>query len=108
MGWEGGGIAEQENSSCRLRSSAFAPNDFSACVLSASVVFSPATPGLQPTGLLCPWDSPAKSTGGGCHFPPGDLPDPGIEPLSRPSPALTGGFFTTGTTWEAPFLLNNF
>ena len=68
MGWEGGGIAEQENSSCRLRSSAFAPNDFSACVLSASVVFSPATPGLQPTRLLCPWDSPAKSTGGGCHF----------------------------------------
>ena len=26
---------------------------------------------------------------------PGDLPDPGIEPLSLASPALTGGFFTT-------------
>ena len=23
--------------------------------------------GLQPTRLLCPWDSPGKSTGGGCH-----------------------------------------
>ena len=27
--------------------------------------------------------------------PPGDLPDPGIEPVSPASPALTGGFFTT-------------
>ena len=26
--------------------------------------------------------------------PPGDLPDPGIEPLSLMSPALAGGFFT--------------
>ena len=32
---------------------------------------------------------------------PGDLPDPGIEPPSLISPALAGGFFTTGTTWEA-------
>ena len=29
-------------------------------------------------------------------FPtPGDLPDPGIEPMSPASPALAGGFFTT-------------
>ena len=27
--------------------------------------------------------------------PPGDLPDPGIEPESPASPALVGGFFTT-------------
>ena len=26
---------------------------------------------------------------------PGDLPDPGIEPTSHVSPALTGKFFTT-------------
>ena len=26
--------------------------------------------------------------------PPGDLPDPGIEPMSLVSPALAGGFFT--------------
>ena len=32
--------------------------------------------------------------------PPGDLPDPGIKPASLMSPALTGGFFTTGATWE--------
>ena len=24
--------------------------------------------GLQPTRLLCPWDSPGKDTGAGCHF----------------------------------------
>ena len=33
--------------------------------------------------------------------PPGDLPDPGIEPSSLMSSALAGGFFTTSTTWEA-------
>ena len=26
---------------------------------------------------------------------PGDLPDPGIEPMSPTSPALAAGFFTT-------------
>ena len=31
---------------------------------------------------------------------PGDLPNPGIEPVSLMSPALTGRFFTTGITWE--------
>ena len=39
------------------------------------------------SGLLCP--------------PPGDLPDPGIEPVSPTSPALADVFFTTSTTWEA-------
>ena len=33
--------------------------------------------------------------------PPGDLPDPGIEPASLMSPALAGRFFNTGTIWEA-------
>ena len=38
----------------------------------------------------------------GLPFPsPGDLPDPGIEPLSLNSPALAGGFFTTSATWKA-------
>ena len=37
------------------------------------------------SGLLCP--------------PPGDLPDPGIEPVSLMCPALAGGFFTTSATW---------
>ena len=32
---------------------------------------------------------------------PGDLPDPGIEPVFLKSPALAGGFLTITTTWEA-------
>ena len=40
------------------------------------------------SGFLCP--------------PPGDLPNPGIEPTSLMSPALAGGFFTTSIAWEAP------
>ena len=30
-------------------------------------------------------------------LPPGDLSDPGIEPMSLRSPELAGGFFTTST-----------
>ena len=33
--------------------------------------------------------------------PPGDLPDPGIEPMSLMSPALEARFFTISTAWEA-------
>ena len=52
--------------------------------------------GLYPARLLCPWDSPGKNTGMGCHFPtPRHLPNPGIESESLVSPALTGRFFTT-------------
>ena len=40
------------------------------------------------SGLSCP--------------PPGDLPDPGIEPKSLTSHELARGFFTTSTSWEAP------
>ena len=31
--------------------------------------------------------------------PPGDLSNPGIEPMSLTSPALAGGFFTPSATW---------
>ena len=30
--------------------------------------------------------------------PPGNLPNPGIEPTSLMSPALAGGFFTSSTS----------
>ena len=33
--------------------------------------------------------------------PPGDLPDPGVEPVSFMSPALADGPFTTLTTQDA-------
>ena len=40
-----------------------------ACCQVASVVSDSVRPhGLQPTRLLCPWDSPGKNTGVGCHF----------------------------------------
>ena len=40
----------------------------------------------------------------GLPFPsPGDLPDPGIESVSLTSPAFTGVFLTSSTTWEAPY-----
>ena len=31
--------------------------------------------------------------------PPGDLPGPGIEPVSPTSPTLAGGFFSSSATW---------
>ena len=37
-------------------------------VCACSIVSDSLRPhGLQPTGLLCPWDSPGKNTGVGCH-----------------------------------------
>ena len=40
----------------------------------------------------------------GLPFPPqGYLPDPGIKPAPLKSPALAGGFSTTGVTWEARY-----
>ena len=52
--------------------------------------------GLQPTSLLCRWNSLTKTTGVGC---PVFLP--GIKPTSLTFPALAGMFFTTSTNWEA-------
>ena len=41
---------------------------FTWCVLSCSVASNFLRPdGLQPARLLCPWDSPGKNTGVGCH-----------------------------------------
>ena len=38
-------------------------------LFSFSVVSDSLRPhGLQPAWLLCPWNSPGKNTGGGCHF----------------------------------------
>ena len=59
--------------------------------------------GMQPSRFFCPWDFPGKNTGVGGHFLlQGNLPDPGIEPVSRMSPALADGFFATSTTWDLP------
>ena len=51
--------------------------------------------------LFCPWDSPGKNTGVGCH-----ALLQGIFPTSSlMSPALVGWLFTTSATWEAYYLI---
>ena len=45
---------------------------------------------------------PRQEYWSGLSFPPpGDLPDPGIEPVYFESPASAGRFFTTSATWES-------
>ena len=39
--------------------------------------------------------------------PPGDLPNPGMDPMSLMSAELAGGFFTTRATWESFYYLLN-
>ena len=57
--------------------------------------------GLQPARLLCPWDSPGKNTGVGCHtLFQGIFLTAEIKLRSLKSPALAGWFFTKAT-WEA-------
>ena len=64
---------------------------FASVLCACSVVSSSLWPcGLQPTELLCPWDSPGKNTIRGCHFLLQGLPDPGIKPISSASPTLAG------------------
>ena len=44
-------------------------DDWDDCVPCAkSFQSSPTLCGLQPARLLCPWNSPGKNTGVGCHF----------------------------------------
>ena len=49
--------------------------------VSCSVVSDSLPPHeLQPSRLLCPWNSPGRNMGVGSHFPlPGDLPNPGLN-----------------------------
>ena len=62
---------------------------------------------LEPTRLLCPWDSPGKNTGVGCHallqgiFPTQRL---NLSVLSLLHPALAGRFFNHEHHLESPQL----
>ena len=40
---------------------------FRVCRVASVVSYSLWPHGLQPVRLLCPWDSPGKNTGAGCH-----------------------------------------
>ena len=59
--------------------------------------------GLSPTRLLCLWDSPGKNNGVRCHaLLQGIFLTQGSNPCLFMSTALSGRFFTTSTSWEAP------
>ena len=80
----------------------------STCVLKLSCDWLFVTPWAvapQATGYQAPLSMgfSRQEYWSGLPFPIlGDLPDPGIKPMSLASPALTGRFFTPSATWEAP------
>ena len=51
--------------------------------------------GLQPARLFCPWKSPGKNTGVGCHFLLQVIFPTQGQNSCLVSPALAGGFFST-------------
>ena len=58
--------------------------------------------GPQPARLLCPWDSPGKNTGVGCHaFLQWIFSTQGLNLSLQHRQAA---FFTTSATWETPAL----
>ena len=57
---------------------------------------------LWPATLLCPWDSPGKNTGVGCHaLLQGIFPTHGSNTRLLCLLHNSGGFFTSSATWEA-------
>ena len=57
--------------------------------------------GLWPARLLCPWGSPGKNTGVGCHaLLQGIFLTQGSDPPLLLSLALAVRFFITSVTWE--------
>ena len=84
--------------SCFLVSFEFSHSDFTLspsykhCCLytmhACSVLNHVRPHGLQPAGLLCPWNFSGKNTGGSHFPPPRNLPHPGIKPMSIASPEL--------------------
>ena len=70
------------------------------CVLSHVCLF--VTPWTVACQAPLPMEFSRQEYWSGLPFPcPGDLPNPGIEPMSLVPPALAVGFFTTSATWEA-------
>ena len=87
------------------------PHSVVLCIYVSSVVSdSWRSHGLKPVRLLCPWDSPGKSPGVGCHFLlQGIFLTQGFESGSLASPALAGRLFTTVppkavTKWNEPYV----
>ena len=76
------------------------PEFLLVCLCAVSAVFSGSGLFVAPWTVACQsplsieFSSQEYWSGLPCA-PPGDLPDPGIEPVSPASPALAGGFLTT-------------
>ena len=70
---------------------------YTRCVCACSVVSDSLQPqAIQPARLLCPWDSPGKNTGVGCHaLLQKTFPTQGLDTRLLASPALAEGSFTT-------------
>ena len=57
--------------------------------------------GSQPSRFLCPWDSPSKNTGVGCHaLLQRIFPTQGSNSCLLCLLQPEGGFFTTSSSWE--------
>ena len=61
--------------------------------------------GLLPTRLLCPWDSPGKNTGVGCHVLLQGIFQPRDHTLISCSSCTAGSFFTAGKE-ESPCVVS--
>ena len=70
----------------------------------SSVTSDSATPGAVAHQARLSMGFSCQEYWNGLPFPPpGDLSDPGIEPMSPVSPELAGGFFTT-EPWGSSFM----
>ena len=77
------------------------------CVLSYSIVSDFETPWTVVHQAPLSMGFSRQEYWSGLPFsPPGDLPDPGIEPASSAFPALAGGFFTTVRPGKPVIVLN--
>ena len=72
-----------------------------ACVLSHIRLF--AAPWTVAWKAPLPMEFSRQEYQHGVPFPtPGNLPNPGVKPVSLASLALAGGFFTTSAAWAVP------
>ena len=92
-------IVKQCDRSCETKTCSF---DEYPCMLSHFCrVLLFAIHGLQPSRLLCPWNSPGRNTGVGCRALLQEIfLTQGSAVLFLTSPALVGRFLTTGATWK--------
>ena len=72
------------------------------CVRTCSGMSDSATPWTVDRQVSLSMEFPRKEYWSGLSFPiPGDVPNPGIKPMSPVSPALAGEFFTTESTGKS-------